>query len=236
MRAKIKEKNEVAKLTMEVVYEIEGKRDEFKAGQYFYVTLLNAPYLDSGKDPVHHFTIVNSPNQKGILSNATRLRDTPFKNSLRELAVGAEVEVDRIGGEFVLPTDTSQPLCYIALGIGITPYVSMMRYIREENLDYKITLFYSDSDKESMAFLNELQGYANENPNFNIVLTITRDGSWTGEKRHIDDRFVKDHLDDPQKYLYYISGPPKIVETVAQAIEKAGIDKENIKSEDFSGY
>ncbi len=228
MKAKLKNKQEVAKGTMLFEYDLLGEEVKFKPGQYFFVT------LKEGLE--HHFTIVNSPNQNDILSHATRMRDTDFKNTLKNLEIGIEVEADRIGGEFVLPEDISKPLVFIALGIGITPFVSMTRFIKEENLDYKITLIYSDSDKESMAFLEELEHYSVGNPNFKIILTVTKDEGWTGEKRHVDGNFLEDYLDDPKKPIYFISGPPKAVEGVKKALEEAQIAKENIRTEDFSGY
>jgi ferredoxin-NADP reductase len=228
MRAKIKDKKEVAKGTMLFEYDLLGEEVSFKSGQYFFVTLK--------EDLEHHFTIANSPNEKGILSNATRMRDSKFKNTLRDLPLGTEVEVGRIGGEFVLPEDESKPLVFIALGIGITPYVSMTRFIKEENLGYKMTLIYSDSNPESMAFLSELEHYSTENPNFKTILTVTKDDTWTGERRHVDENFLKDYFDSPGGNSYFISGPPKAVEGVEATLEKAGVKKENIKSENFSGY
>lgn len=228
MRAKIKDKKEVAKGTLEVTYDLLGKEVQFKAGQYFFVTLKEGLK--------HHFTIVNSPNEKGILSHTTRMRDSEFKNMLKDLPVGSEVEVDEIGGEFVLPKDRSQPLVFTALGIGITPFVSMIRFIKEENLDYEITLIYSDSDQESMAYLHEFETYARENPKFKIILTINKDDNWMGEKRHVDENFLNDYFMHPNENHHFISGPPKAVEAVEQSLEKAGIKKYNIKSESFSGY
>jgi ferredoxin-NADP reductase len=228
LKAKLKNKKEVAKGTMLFEYDLLGEEVNFRPGQYFFVT------LKEGLE--HHFTIVNSPNQKNILSHATRMRDTDFKNTLKDLDIETEVEVDRIGGQFVLPEDTSKSLVFIALGIGITPFVSMTRFIKDENLDFKMTLIYSDSDRESMAFLTELEHYSTDNPNFKIILTITKDENWTGEKRHVDGKFLEDYLDDPKEPIYYISGPPKAVEGVSNALVEAGISKENIKTENFSGY
>jgi len=228
MPAKIKSKREVAKKTMLFEYDLLGEVIDFKPGQYFHVAI--------AQGVKHHFTIVNSPNEKGIMSHAIRMRDSEFKNILRDLPIGADVEVYKIKGEFVLPEDTSKSLVFIALGIGITPYISMLRYIKEERLKFKITLIYSDSDKQSLAFLEELEQYSKDNSNFRLILTLTGDKSWTGEKRHVNEGFIKDYFDNPADFLYYVSGPPKAVEAVAASIEKSGVDKSNIKTEIFTGY
>lgn len=213
---------------MLVEYDLLGKKAEFKAGQFFNITLPG--------NLKHHFTIVNSPNENGILSNTTRLRDTDFKTKLRNLPVDTEVEVGEIGGHFILPQDFSKPIVFVALGIGITPYISMLRFIKEKAIPANITLIYSDHKKEEMPYLSELQDYAKENQNFKIILTITGDENWKGEKRHVDAEFIKDYLEGSENHFYYISGPPKAVHSVAESFTEAGIAKENIKAEDFTGY
>src|SRR3989454_8826766 len=131
VRAQIKEKREVAKGTLLVIFDLLGQEVDFKPGQYFWVTLLDPAYEDD-KGPRRHITVVTSPNERGVLGLCTRLRDTALKRSLAELPVGAEVDVEQPKGEFVLPEDTSRPYVFVAGGIGITVFRSMLRYIAEE--------------------------------------------------------------------------------------------------------
>src|SRR6476659_11036058 len=105
MRAKIKEKREVAKGTLLVVFDLLGREVDFKAGQYFWVTLLDPPYQDE-KGSRRHISVVTSPTERGVLGLCTRLRDTAFKRSLAELEVGDEVDVEQPKGDWVLPEDT----------------------------------------------------------------------------------------------------------------------------------
>src|SRR5215212_2429003 len=102
MKATIKEKREVAKGTLFVTFDLGGEKVEFEPGQYFWVELLDPPY-DDEKGPRRHITVVTSPTEKGVLGLATRIRDSAFKRSLAELAVGAEVEVEEPKGDFGLP-------------------------------------------------------------------------------------------------------------------------------------
>ena len=142
---------------MQVTFKVEGPFS-FMAGQYCFVTLPNLLYPDDrlGK---RHFSIVNSPNEKGIITIATRLRDSGFKKTLNELPLGSEVNLGPIAGAFTLPTDFKRPLVFIAGGIGITPYMSMLRYISEEKLPYKITLIYSNRDKNTTAYFDEISNF-----------------------------------------------------------------------------
>ena len=222
MQAKVKEKREVAKGTLMVVFDLLGEEVDFTPGQYFWVTLLDPPYEDE-KGPRRHITVVTSPNDRGVLGLATRLRDSAFKRSLAELAVGADVEVEQPKGNFLLPEDASQPYVFIAGGIGITVFRSMLRYIAEEGLPHRVTLVYSNRDRESTAFLDELQELESALPNLRLVLTMTDDPDWEGETRRIDAEMLRDHLDgELDAFTYLIAGPPKMVEASRGDPERRG--------------
>src|SRR4051794_21400432 len=178
MRAKIKEKREVAKGTLMVVFDLLGEEVEFEAGQYFWVTLLDPPY-DDEKGPRRHISVVTSPNERGVLGLCTRLRDTAFKRSLAELPVGTDVDVEQPKGDFLLPEETDRRYVFVAGGIGITVFRCMLRYIAEDGLPHRVTLVYSNRDRESTAFLDELTELERDNPNFDLVLTMTNDEGWS---------------------------------------------------------
>ena len=80
MRARVKEKREVARGTLLVVFDLLGREVDFKPGQYFWVTLVDPPYEDE-KGPRRHISVVTSPNERGVLGLCTRLRDSAFKRS-----------------------------------------------------------------------------------------------------------------------------------------------------------
>jgi ferredoxin-NADP reductase len=236
MQAFVKEKQEIAKGTLFVTFDLQGEEVDFQPGQYFFVTLPDLGYQDE-RGLRRHITVVTSPNEKSVLGLATRLRDTAFKNTLREVSVGAEVEVEPPKGKFVLPKDTSRPLVFIAGGIGITVFRSMLLYIRENGLHYRITLIYSNRDRESTAFLDELEELDRELPDFRLVLTMTDDPEWTGETRRVDATFCKDHVEgDLNQYTFMVAGPPAMAEGVQGELAEAGVDEANVTAESFSGY
>lgn len=234
MKAVIEEKKKIAKGTLLVSFKLD-KEVEFQPGQYFIINLINPPYNDQ-KGLSRHFSIVNSPTQKNKIVMATRLRDSAFKKSLQKLPIGTEVEIEKIGGHFVLPQSIERPLVFIAGGIGITPFMSMLFYIRDKELLHTVTLMYSNPDKNSTAFLEELEEMADKNPRFTLIMTMTKDPSWEGETRHINADFLKEYLPNLNSYSYFIVGPPDMVDAVYKEAIKAGINEEYIKTEDFSGY
>jgi ferredoxin-NADP reductase len=236
VRARIKEKQEVAKGTLLVTLDLLGEEVDFTPGQYFHVTL---PDLGNNDDKGlrRHITVVTSPNEKGVLGFATRMRDSAFKRTLRELPVGSEVEFEPPKGTFRLPDDPARPLVFVAGGIGITVFRSMLLSISEEGLPYRVTLIYSNRDRESTAFLDELRELEQTLRDFRLVLTMTQDPGWEGETRKVDAEFLRDHLDgDLNGYTFLVAGPPAMTEGVQGALEEAGVRDENVVAERYSGY
>jgi ferredoxin-NADP reductase len=236
VRARIKEKREVAAGTLLVVFDLLGEEVDFRPGQYFWVTLLDPPYEDE-KGPRRHISVVTSPNDGGVLGLCTRLRDSAFKRSLAELPVGAEVEVEQPKGDFVLPDATDVPYVFVAGGIGITVFRSMLHFVVEEGLEHRVTLVYSNRDRESTAFLDELSELDRTHENVDLVLTMTDDPEWDGETRRIGPELLRAYLgDELGAYRYLLAGPPGMVEGVTAELREAGIPDDRIRPERFSGY
>ena len=236
MRARVAEKREVAKGTLLVVFDLLGEEVEFTPGQYFFVTLLDPPY-DDERGARRHFSVVTSPNERGRLGFCTRLRDSAFKRLLVELPIGAEAEVEEPKGSFVLPEDTNQRYVFLAGGIGITVFRSMLRYIAEEDLRHRVTLIYSNRDRESTPFLDELSELDQTRDAFQLVLTMTEDPSWNGETRRIGPELLRDHLsDDLSSYAYLVAGPPAMVDSIVETLHGAAVPEERISADRFSGY
>jgi len=236
VRSLVKEKREVATGTLLVVFDLQGAEVDFRPGQYFWVELLQSPYQDE-KGLRRHISVVTSPTERGVLALCTRLRDTAFKKTLVELEVGDEVEVEEPKGNFVLPEDTSRPYVFIAGGIGITVFRSMLRYIADTGEPYRVTLVYSNRDRESTPFLDELQELERTLPGFELVLTMTQDDGWEAESRYIGADLLREHLEgELGDFTYLIAGPPPMVETVVNELGGAGVPEEQVLPDRFSGY
>jgi ferredoxin-NADP reductase len=236
LRASVFEKREVAKGTLLVLFDLLGEEVEFTPGQYFFVTLLDPPY-DDERGPRRHFSVVTSPNERGTLGFCTRVRDSAFKRSLVELPIGAEVEVEEPKGNFLLPEDTTQDYVFVAGGIGITVFRSMLRYIAHEDLPHRVTLIYSNRDRDSTAFLDELSQLEQTRTNLQLVLTMTEDPSWSEETRRIGPELLRDHLaDDLSSYTYLVAGPPAMVNAVVETLHNSHVPEERVSADRFSGY
>jgi ferredoxin-NADP reductase len=235
MQAQVKDKQEVAKGTLMVTFDLLGEEVDFTPGQYFWVELPNRGH-DDERGLRRHITIVTSPNERGVMGLATRIRDTAFKRTLAELEVGDEVVVEEPKGDFQLPADTSKDYVFVAGGIGITVFHSMLHYIAEEGLPYRITLVYSNRDVESTPFLDDLRELEDKIDGLRMVLTMTDDPSWEGDSRRIDAEFLREQLGDLGAFTYLIAGPPDMVNSVADSLEGAGVPEEQVLRSRFAGY
>jgi ferredoxin-NADP reductase len=236
VQAQIKEKKEVAKGTLMVTFDLLGEEVDHRPGQYFWVELPDRGH-DDERGLRRHITVVTSPNERGVLGLATRIRDTAFKRTLSELEVGDEVIVEEPKGDFQLPEDTSKEYVFIAGGIGITVFRSMLKYIAEEGLPYRITLLYSNRDRESTAFTDELKELERKIEGLRVVFTMTDDPGWDGEKRRIDADFVREMVGgDLAGHTYLVSGPPGMVNGVADMLEAEGVPAEQVLRSRFAGY
>jgi ferredoxin-NADP reductase len=233
MKASVAEKREVAKGTLLVLFAVDYP--DYRPGSYFWVELPDRGD-DDEKGLRRHISLVTSPTDEGVVGLATRLRDTAFKRTLARLEVGDEVQVEEPKGSFLLPEDTSIPYVFVAGGIGITVFRSMLRFIRAEQLPYDVTLVYSNRDRESAAFLDELDELEREIPGLRVVLTMTDEEQWEGESRRIDPDMLRDHLGDLESKTFLVAGPPPMAEGVAEALKAAGVPEEQVLADKFSGY
>src|SRR3954452_16936042 len=228
VRATIKEKREVAEQTVLAIFDLGGEHVDYRPGQYFWVELPNRGY-DDEKGLRRHISIVTSPTEHGVLGLATRIRDTAFKRTLAELQVGDEVEVEEPKGSWVLPEDTDPPYVFVAGGIGITVFRSMLRYIADTGQPYRVTLLYSSRNRASAAFLDELEELRGRIPGLDVVLVFTDEDGWEGESRHIDADVAREHLQEPlDAYTYLVAGPPEMADDVGAKLRAAGVPDEQV--------
>jgi ferredoxin-NADP reductase len=125
---------------------------------------------------------------------------------------------------------------FVAGGIGITVFRCMLRYIADKGLPYKVTLVYSNRDRESTAFLDELRELEQAVPGLRLVLTMTDDPEWDGETRMLDANVLRDHLGDFGSLTFLVAGPPPMVEAVVEELHGAGVPEERVLPDRFSGY
>ena len=239
MQYKIKflKKQEVAEGTMAFHFS-KPEGFSFKAGQNADYTLINPTETDPEGNK-RTFSFVSVPEDAEIVF-ATRMRDTAFKRSLKNLAEGTEVEMDGPYGDMTLHSRSEKPAVFLAGGIGITPFHSMVKEAAVKQLPHKIFLFYSNRRPEDAAFLNELVDLEKQNPNYKFIGTMTDTSkssqTWNGETGYITAEMIKKYIPDINSPIYYLAGPPAMVAAMRKMLNEAGIVDDDIKTEEFAGY
>ncbi|TSC91312.1 MAG: putative ferredoxin-NAD(+) reductase [Parcubacteria group bacterium Gr01-1014_2] len=212
---KLLAKKEVAEKTTAFFFE-KPKGFKFVPGQFIEIYL--------AKTLTHEFSIASSPKEKELMI-ATRMRPSAFKKSLNKLKIGNQAKIGGPFGQFVLHKNKKIPAVFLAGGIGITPFRSMIK----DHLNRKITLFYSNRREKDATFLEELKTL--QNRNFKLTPLMTKKNG-----KHIDQKMIKDNVNGWQKTIYYAVGSTGFVQSMVNMLSEMKMKPEQIKTENFSGY
>jgi ferredoxin-NADP reductase len=185
------------------------------------------------------FSLVSAPHEDR-LTIATRMRRSAYKQPLKDAEPGATVRIVSPTGSMSLHDDPDRAIVMIAGGIGITPFMSMLRSEAEAHRPRPMLLLYSNSRPETAAYLEELRALEQRLDGFRLVATMTEmegsDSTWDGETRRIDADMVREASSDLPRPHYYIAAAPDMAEDMRQMLDDMGIDDDDIHSEDFTGY
>lgn len=204
-------------------------RNKFLPGQFWEWTL---PHQKTDQRGVRRFfTIASSPTENQILLT-TRFSSmgSSFKTALKNLMPGEKIAVLNLGGDFVLPI--SKPhlkLAFLAGGIGITPFRSMLKFALDLKLDCDITLLYAARSENDLIFTKL---FNNAHTAFGLKTKYLLDDK--GEK--LDEQTIKKEITDYRDRVFYVSGPEPMVAAVTQTLRTLKIPARQIKRDFFPGY
>lgn len=203
-------------------------------GQYAAIS----PVLNGKKTPFRCFSLSSSPADKDAIEFGIKVGGN-YTQSLTSLKPGDAVSVMGPYGSFTLDANIaySQPVL-IAGGIGITPFVSMLRSAAKSNWPMKLTLIYSVRTIHDAAYLSELVEYAN-NPNFKFYLFVTSDREKSEEPWLFPGRVSADKLDmivgnEYTNKSFYICGPSQFMAAMKTNLKSRSVDESKIITEEFS--
>lgn len=236
-KVKLKNRRQIAEGTMAFHFE-KPSRFEFKAGQFIHLTLIDPPETDAEGNG-RTFTVASAPYEEELMV-ATRMRDTAFKRVLKAMPLGAEVTLAGPYGSLVLHDDATRPAVFLAGGIGITPFRSVILRATRDKAPHRLFLFYSNRRPEVAAFLEELEEIERVNPNYKLIGVMTEIAKsnrlWQGETGHINKEMLAKFINDLTSPTYYIAGPPAMVDALRNVLTDAGVSTDKIRAEEFTGY
>lgn len=237
-------------------FDTQGRSIPYEAGQFLRLAL---PNVTDPRGAWRFFSFASSPTEKHVLI-ATKISQraapfkkgaaqSPFKQALTNVPVGTEILLTAPFGKFTLGDDINKRHIFLAGGIGITPFRSMLKFATDKRLPHRIILLYSNQTPQDIVFKEDLEQFQKENPNITIVYIITRpqlpDNNETIQQFNnnaywktgrIDEVMIKEYVKDLPNTLFYIAGPPSMVEDLYTMVKAMGVSEENIKTERFTGY
>ena len=236
-RSTLISRTEVAQETMAFHFE-RPRGFLFKAGQYIDLTL-PSPQPGSADGLAHTFSIASSPFAADPVVT-TRMRDTVFKRALSALPIGAEVRIEGPMASFTLHNNTARPAVLLAGGIGVAPFLSILSYAAAERLRHPVVLFYANRYFEDAPFMDALWKLVVANPRFRFVPTFTRTPpnyrGWKGETGHVTTEMLSTYVGSLRGPIYYLAGPPTMVAAACRTLGDAGVDQDDVRTEEFAGY
>jgi len=201
----------------------DGKKFDFKAGMFSSI------YIHKDDKLFRSYSIASSPSENYI-EFMIEMINGKFTSLLANLSEGDEVFLTEPKGTFIFDPDDERDITFIAAGVGIAPFFSMLRYLKYLNKRKNMTLFYSVKHKTDIVNLTELKSY--EYLGLKIHVTLTRDPldrMWDGEYGRINLEMLNKYLTNLNNRVFYICGGIKFVKDLVDILINSGVKDDDIK-------
>jgi glycine betaine catabolism B len=200
------------------------KQANFIAGQYMSLIV-------PGSTPAP-FSIASSPARHDVIELGIEITGGPHTSKIKLLKEGDHVILRGPFGTFVMQGE--KKVCYLAGGVGITPFMSMLRWIRDTHQDdIQATLFYSCKTKDQFLWPDELEQMTKTHTNIRVILTVTREDppGWLHEKGRINPEMIKGFMPDYLEHTFYSCGPPNLIDAMFGILKEMGVPEDRLKRE-----
>ena len=230
----LREKRALGPTTAEFVFDVDGPVN-VRPGQYMEVTVPHRRADSRGIRRV--FSVSTADRAAGTVSFGIKIpaeKSSSFKRTFADLPPGSRIQATTVGGDFVLPTDPSEPLLLVAAGIGITPFVSHLAEITDAAAPRDAVLVYAVADADEIAYADVLSASG-----IRVVLVAPRQPSslpagWELVTGRLDRTVLADRIGDIAQRHAYVSGPPAMVTAISAALR--GLKAKKVRTDAFTGY
>lgn len=211
----------------------------FRPGQYMEWTLSHKHPDSRGNR--RYFTIASAPTGRDVRLGVklAPVQPSSFKIKLNSLKKGETIIAGQVAGDFTLPQDANRKVVFIAGGIGITPFKSMIQYLQDTNQKCDGVLFYSAPTDKEFAYKDFFDG-AEKKTGIRAVYIITKQQNvpknWNGKTGYITTDVVKSEVPDYLSRTFYLSGPISMVDSYKTLLKNLGISKNKIVTDYFPGF
>ena len=214
-----------------------NKKLSFAAGQYMEWTLGHTHPDSRGNR--RYFTLASSPTEKDLIVGVKFYpNSSSFKTSMLSMDKNSEIVAAQLAGDFVLPANPEQKCVFIAGGIGITPFRSMIKYMLDTRQKRPTVLFYSNKNAADILYKDVFDKA--QQLGLKTIYTLTGaakiPASWKGYVGHINKQMIKQEVPDYMHCMFYLSGPNAMVEDFEDVLSQMNVRKDQIKKDYFPGF
>lgn len=201
----------------------------FKPGQFVMVAFdgIGSKAMSMASSPTRPF-----------MELLAEMSESAYKKRWAEVREGDFVTIVGPYGVFTL-NESEQKIGFVAGGIGITPFKSMLEYVQDKKLETDVVLLYSNKTPELIACKKELDELAAANPRMRVVYTITRPDEsttqWSGLTGRINLEMIEQTVPDWRERLWYVCAGDAMVKDMCALLEGAGLEKKRVRREVFTG-
>jgi ferredoxin-NADP reductase len=234
----LKEKRSIAENMLEFIF-TPDRTMAFLPGQYLEWTLPHKK--PDARGFRRYFTIASSPGEPEIKLGIKYdpAHASTFKKQLAEMDTKQVMAASQLAGDFTLPADTAKKLVFIAGGIGVTPFRSMIQHMLDTQEKRDIVFLYTIATPKELAY-RDIFEKAGRDLGMKYYYVVTRPENapkdWTGKTGRITGDMVKEIAPDFKDRLFFLSGPNAMVESYKALLLSLGVHRNNIKTDYFPGF
>ena len=222
----------------ELIFE-PNKPLRFFPGQYLEWTLPHKKMDSRGNR--RYFTIASSPTETDVRLGVkiTKDRSSSFKQKLLSMQKGEMISAAQLAGDFTLPTDARKKLVFIAGGIGVTPYRSMVKYLIDNRENRDIIMFYAHALSDGFVYKDLFETGRKIGLKTHYLLTVPEKDmpkGWNGKVGYLTKEMLQEVVPDYKDRVFYLSGPSRMVDTYKELLRSVGVFPTNIVTDYFPGF
>ncbi len=233
---RLKEKVQIAPDIYDFIF-VPKRKLAFAPGQYMAWTL--GHHDPDSRGNRRYFTLASSPTEDTLRVGVKYApRGSSFKQALLALDGNQEIVAAQVAGDFVLPTDPRQKCVFIAGGIGVTPFRSMIKFLLDTHQRRPIVLFYANRSAQEIVY-KDVFDQAQRELGIKTIYTITDERTlppfWKGRVGRITPQMIQAEVPDYLRCMFYISGPQSMVNSFQTILAQLGVSESRIKTDFFAG-